>query len=78
MAVLLRQPETKESRYAHLPSEPVESLAVTAAETAFVRREGGSDAGQKERIARLEASVVELRQEMAELRRKFDDLFADG
>ena len=78
VAVLPRQPGTKESRYAHLISGAVESLPMAAAETAFVRREAGTDSGQEERIARLEATVVELRQEMAELRRKLDDLFADG
>jgi len=78
VAVLPRQPGTKESRYAHLLSGAVESLPMAAAETAFVRREAGTDSGQEERIARLEATVVELRQEMAELRRKLDDLFADG
>jgi uncharacterized protein YceH (UPF0502 family) len=80
VAVLPRQPGTKESRYAHLLSGPVEALPV-AAESAFVRREAGlvsaSDTGQEERIARLEATVVELRQEMAELRKKIDDLFGE-
>jgi len=82
VAVLPRQPGTKESRYAHLLSGAVESLPVAAPGTAFARRECGEDsspdAGQEERIARLEATVVELRQEMAELRRKFDDMFGDG
>jgi hypothetical protein len=77
-AVLPRQPGTKESRYMHLLSGGVESIPVAIAETAFVRRETGSDAGQEERIAQLEATVVELRQEMAELRRKVDDMFGDG
>ena len=77
-AVLPRQPGTKESRYTHLLSGAVESLPTVATETAFVRRETGSDAGQEERIAQLEEAVVELRQEMAELRRKFDDMFGDG
>jgi hypothetical protein len=78
-AVLPRQPGTKELRYAHLLSGPVESMA--AAETAFVRLESGlvlgADAGQEERIARLEAEVKELRLEVATLRQKIDDLFAD-
>jgi uncharacterized coiled-coil protein SlyX len=39
--------------------------------------DAGQDAGQSERIARLEAVVVELRQEMALLRQKIDDLFGD-
>jgi uncharacterized protein YceH (UPF0502 family) len=77
VAVLPRQPGTKESRYAHLLSGAVES----AAETVFVRRGGepiaGQDSGEEERIARLEASVADLRQEVDALRRKIDDLFGD-
>ena len=67
VAVLPRQPGTKESRYAHLLSGPVESAAF-AAESALVRREAGEDSGHEERIARLEAAVAELRQEIAALR----------
>jgi uncharacterized protein YceH (UPF0502 family) len=77
-AVLPRQPGTKESRYAHLLSGPVESVvAAFASEPAFARREAGEDAGHEERIAQLEATVIELRQEVAALRQKIDDLFAD-
>jgi uncharacterized protein YceH (UPF0502 family) len=81
-AVLPRQPGTKESRYAHLLSGPAESAAATfAAAPGFERREAGSasefDSGQEERIAQLEAIVAELRQEVAALRRKIDDLFGD-
>jgi uncharacterized protein YceH (UPF0502 family) len=77
-AVLPRQPGTKESRYAHLLSGGVESIPVAAAETAFVRREPGADAGLEERIAGLEATIRELRQEMGTLRQKIEDLFGDG
>jgi len=81
-AILPRQPGTKESRYAHLLSGPAESAAATfAAAPGFERREAGSasefDSGQEERIAQLEAIVAELRQEVAALRRKIDDLFGD-
>jgi uncharacterized protein len=76
VAVLPRQPGTKESRYAHLLSGPVESAF--AAERAFVRREGGEDSGHEERIAQLETSVAELRQEVATLRKRIDDLFGDA
>ncbi|MGA3048433.1 MAG: YceH family protein [Terracidiphilus sp.] len=76
VAVLPRQPGTKESRYAHLLSGTVE--AAVAAENAFVRREGGEDAGHAERIAQLESAVAELRQEVVVLRKKIDDLFGDG
>jgi hypothetical protein len=75
-AILPRQPGTKESRYAHLLSGPVESVAAAfAAEPTFVRREAVQDTGHEERIAQLEAAVVELRQEVAALRQKIDDLF---
>jgi hypothetical protein len=80
-AVLPRQPGTKESRYAHLLSGPVESALAFAAESAFARRDTGFDseldAGKEDRIARLETTVAELRQEVAALRQKIDDLFGD-
>jgi hypothetical protein len=75
-AVLPRQPGTKESRYAHLLSGSIESLAAT--EPAFVRRDAGEDSGLSaesvERITQLEATVTDLRQEVAALRQKIDDL----
>lgn len=77
-AVLPRLPGTKEARYAHLLGGPVESLPAAAAEpvsssNAFQPHDAS---GGIERIARLEASVAALQQEMAELKKKFDDLFA--
>jgi hypothetical protein len=81
VAVLPRQPGTKELRYAHLLSGGVESLPVEAVRPAFVKRESVQDAtldsGQEERIAQLEATVAELRREVADLRKKIDDLFGD-
>ena len=81
-AVLPRQPGTKESRYAHLLSGGVESIPIASAEPAFAHREAATtpdqDASHAERIAQLEATVAELRQEMAMLRQKIDDLFGDG
>jgi uncharacterized protein YceH (UPF0502 family) len=82
-AVLPRQPGTKEARYTHLLSGPVESIAAAfAAEPAFARRENGPDSvlneGHEERITQLEATVAELRQEMSALRARIDDLFGDG
>ena len=76
VAVLPRQPGTKESRYAHLLSGAIESAAV-AIESAFVRRVSGQDGGLEERVVQLEATVMELRQEVVALRQKIDDLFAD-
>ena len=79
VAVLPRQPGTKESRYAHLLSGNVESAVAT--ENAFGRSAGGhdaeQDAGHEGRIAKLEATVAELRQEVATLRKRIDDLFGD-
>jgi len=80
VAVLPRQPGTKESRYAHLLSGNVESAV--AAENAIGRRDGnhdaGEDAGHEARIVQLEATVAELRQEVIRLQKKIDDLFGDG
>jgi uncharacterized protein YceH (UPF0502 family) len=84
VAVLPRQPGTKESRYAHLLSGTVESAI--AAENATVRREPASyaprpasdDPAQEDRITQLEATVAELKLEVAALRQKIDDLFGDG
>ncbi len=84
-AILPRQPGTKESRYAHLLSGGIESIAVT--EPAFAHHEAGTvreagamsdqDTSHAERIAQLEATVEELRQEVTVLRQKIDDLFGD-
>ncbi|MGA2833096.1 MAG: YceH family protein [Terracidiphilus sp.] len=88
-AVLPRQLGTKESRYAHLLSGGVESIAaISAVGPTFAPREAGTireagtnsdqDANHAQRIAQLEATVAELRQEVASLRQKIDDLFGDG
>ncbi len=90
-AILPRQPGTKESRYMHLLSGEVDSLpAAFATEPVYAyndnRREAAPHAEQdpvqnairEDRITRLEATVVELRQEITALRAKIDDLFGDG
>ena len=69
-AVLPRQPGTKESRYAHLLSGPVESIAVAAPDVFPQSSVGG------ERIERLEAEVSDLRRQVDELRQKIETLFA--
>ena len=69
-AVLPRQPGTKEARYAHLLSGPVESLPAATAQAGSTS--GGTE--QEERVAQLETSVAELRQELAALREKIDFL----
>ncbi len=71
-AMLPRQPGTKESRYAHLFSGPVESMVTTNAEPAPSVDSGASD----ERVAAMEAAIEELRREVAELRQKIDNLLA--
>jgi uncharacterized protein len=84
VAVLPRQPGTKESRYAHLLSGPVESAV--AAESAYITkmaaqyapREANDDPAHEGRIAQLEATVAELKQDVATLRQKIEDLFGDG
>jgi uncharacterized protein len=79
VAILARQPGTKESRYTHLLSKPVEALR-TAVPDASMQQSVGQAAGQdadNERIAQLEAAVVALRREVAALRQKIDDLFGD-
>jgi uncharacterized protein len=68
--VLPRQPGTKESRYAHLLSGPVESIAIPTAE-AFGSSE---DSAQAERVTQLEVTVAELKLEIAELRSKIESL----
>ncbi len=73
VAILPRQPGTKESRYAHLLSGAVESAP---AESTFIQRAPAPYAGSDDRIAQLEATVAELRQEVAALRQKIEDLFA--
>jgi uncharacterized protein YceH (UPF0502 family) len=74
VAVLARQPGTKEYRYAHLLCG-----ALHAADLVESAEQNPSlNANQEERIAQLEATVAGLRQEIAALRQKIDDLFGDG
>jgi uncharacterized protein YceH (UPF0502 family) len=62
---LPRQPGTKEPRWAHLLCGEVE-----VAEVAATPIERGS--GDRERIARLEADLAELRREFEDFRRRFE------
>ena len=92
VAVLPRQPGTKEARYTHLLCGPVESVAPSAPKTAysapaathsFVRPSAAPDdpatidPAHAPRIAHLEARVAELEQKIDALNRRFDDLFGD-
>jgi uncharacterized protein len=73
VAVLPRQPGTKESRYAHLLSGAVEAaVASLAPSSASV-----GTPEQEARISQLETTVAELREEVATLRQRIDDVFGD-
>jgi uncharacterized protein len=70
VAVLPRQPGTKESRYAHLLSGEVAAAPVASPAPSSAR----STEAQEERIAQLEATVAELRQELTALQQKIESL----
>jgi len=74
VALLPRQPGTRESRYAHLLSGPLESVqspvvSQPAAHSVPTTPE------QDDRIAQLESSVAQLKADVETLRKRFDDLF---
>lgn len=69
VAILPRQPGTKEPRYAHLLCGPVESITF-AAPQAPVQQASASD----ERIERLETEVADLRRKVEELSSKLEAL----
>lgn len=78
-AVLPRQPGTKESRYAHLLSGPVESAVQSNQQpdpSDQQHRPSDSSPEKDERLARLETTVAELQKEIASLREKIDGLFS--
>ena len=68
--VLPRQPGTKEPRYAHLLSGPVDVTAMAPA----APRAHEEDRDQGERIAQLEAAVAELRLRVAALEKQVERL----
>lgn len=65
-AVLPRQPGTKESRYAHLFSGPVDSAAAAAPSGLT------SPAHDDDRVSQLEEQVAALRQEVRELKQTLE------
>jgi uncharacterized protein YceH (UPF0502 family) len=75
VAVLPRQPGTKEARYAHLLSGPAESIQMPIVGQAAPQAETTTPE-QNDRIAQLESTVAELKREVAALREKMDQLFA--
>jgi uncharacterized protein YceH (UPF0502 family) len=74
VAILPRQPGTKEARYAHLFFGPVESIQMPAS-AAPVPQIAVITPEQDDRIAKLESTVTELQREVAALRAKIDNLF---
>jgi uncharacterized protein len=79
LAVMLpRQPGTKESRYAHLLSGPVEAAVAPTPvlASAYVPAFSGEASDQDGRLAQLEATVAQLKSDLENLRKRFDDLFA--
>jgi uncharacterized protein YceH (UPF0502 family) len=73
VAVMPRQPGTKEARYANLLSGAVESIAYAPA-FAPAEASAGNTVEQDERIAQLEATVAELKREVATLREKIESV----
>lgn len=82
VAVLPRQPGTKESRYAHLlsgepplsqggarrPDEPAQGADIARGSSAGLALPSPTD-----RLARLEADNADLKRQLADLRREFDE-----
>jgi len=66
---LPRLPGTKESRYIHLLSGEIDTEALAAREVATV---GAAGVSLSERVARLEAEVAALREELSAFRRQFE------
>lgn len=73
VALLPRQPGARESRYAHLLSGPVESIAMPSATPSGSQPAITSE--QEDRIAQLESTVAELQREVTALREKINSLF---
>ena len=67
-AMLPRQPGTKESRYAHLLSGPINAVEFAAQGPSAVVAVSGTDM----RVLRLEEQVASLRNEVSELKQMFE------
>ena len=75
VAQLPRQPGTKEARWAHLLSGPVEAIAYAPAGREDSTRTIAFAPETEERIEQLEAQVTELRRQMEGLKERIDGLF---
>lgn len=73
VAVLPRQPGTKESRYAHLLSGPVSSAPASSPS----ERAAAPVPNRDERMEKLEEKVAELESKITALTSRIDDLFGD-
>ncbi len=75
VAILPRQPGTKESRYAHLFSgEPPEQVVARAPLTATVTGSSANDriAALEEEVAKLRSDLAEIQQQLASFRKQFE------
>jgi uncharacterized protein YceH (UPF0502 family) len=70
VAMLARQPGTKESRYMHLFSGEPSDVVLAAPDT---RTHLTSNSDLSSRISALEAEAASLRTEIADLRREFEE-----
>src|SRR6185436_14269299 len=71
VVMLPRQPGTKESRYAHLLSGPIDASAWEATAPAASPAAYSADG---ERIEKLEAGVAELRRDLDEVKQRLTEL----
>jgi uncharacterized protein len=74
VAVLPRQPGTKESRYVHLFSGDNAAAAESGGDAVTFTKSGDS---AQQRITALEAEISSLKREMAELKRQLTDFRAE-
>ena len=70
VAMLPRQPGTKESRFAHLLAGPVESVIIPLPGVA--REDTGRMAQLEEQVRELLAEIAELKQQFATFRKQFE------
>jgi uncharacterized protein YceH (UPF0502 family) len=75
VVLLPRQLGARESRYAHLLSESVESIQPTVP-TQLAMHSSPATPEQDDRIAQLEATVAQLKADLENLKKRFDDLYA--